>query len=1039
MQDAEISFKASYARGQSVFVPVAMLGPLLLSTLPLLLVYTVLTMTGHPQDPILYVVLGFSIFIPYLFFFYGKPWKKIGKLHQPPTVVVANQTLFEDTKRMKPLIGKRIRQNLKKERQVVHPIEDKVHLTKMLRFRMDGMDFGAYLQENSLKELIVVWVFECAGISYSLGADQYNAIGKKIEDGLADFSRSASPQTITLDAEVRSGCDKQLATTQSMRSDRNLSPEDIFILDGIDERTRDLTRDGFMAPRHLRIYATTNLSLLGYSFEDMELSEKFQAYIEQQLAAFKPKEEIQSELRDRLILAYEQGFKKFKRLIETKLELPIQTFSVKDAWQIAWSEINSGPAPVPNHLITVSEEELSHHKSDDQRLLVSLVFQSGDPTLAKDFVYLPGRKEYLGICVMSAFPNRVWRTVDRKNQFLYGSAAINNPSALNTRILVQLSTVDPGKARFAANWRVKTENSAKDWNQKRKVKDVPAEVMFEEAEELARSQQKGATAIQWAWVAMVSRPSVPQLNDAIASLIEHSSFSGNIVTRERCYCDQLWLSSMPSLSAHKMLQKMAKPETLFCSFERRLQNNADAVVGVLPIMREHKLHEKGYQMVTHLKEPIFLDPRGKEPHLNFIVCGEKGSGKSKLVQALGKNAMMQGARLIIIDGARSDGSGSFDEWAKFEPNAAYFNPNRDSYNIFDAVDRRYLAPFDPEDPESLDVWGGIEAFLIESLSNLSYQGANFELAAKFRQLHSYFVGEFYGNSDIKQLRDNAFDGGFGSDAWKKMPTLHHYLDFLDLKNLPQQVQQYVDPEVLNRTKAAIYSLLQQKLGKVIARPTSVNFDDAQLIVYAMSAIAEADMLPLGIAMTGSIQSQTNKVGPKQVIFEEAAINLRHPVLALVASENWAQGRKRDLHSIIVSQDVKPIVDSPAGNDILKNSPVTIVGAIVPAAIDGISESCKISREFVAQCAEASFFPKKENFGRNFLISTKEGCLFTTDFADFRSLFLVMNEAKEVNLKAEIKAKYPSNKYTMVSKGAKVLRAQSIHGKRDALYKNTKSL
>jgi hypothetical protein len=1056
-EDAEISFKASYATGQSVIIPVAMIAPLILIVLPLLLIFTILSAFGKPQDPMLYLFLGFTIFLPYLAFFYGKPWKKFGSFHRPRKLIVANQTHFEETKRVKPIIEPRVRRNFKREKETLRPAENTVHLAEMLRFKKDGLDFGAYLQENSLKELVVVWVFECEGISYSLSEEQYNAIGKKIENGLSDFSRSASPETITLDAEVRSGCVEQLAATQSMRNARALPPEHLFILDGIDDRTKDLTVDGRIAPRHLRIYATTNLSLLGYSFEDMELLDRLNAFLEQQFSALKPTDNVDKELRDRLELAYEQGFKKWRRFIETKLELTIQTLSVKDAWQIAWDEMNSGPAPVPNRLTTLSDDGLTRHRSGDPRLLASLLFPCGEPTLGKDFVYLPGRKEYLGMCVMTKFPNRTWSRRQRKEQFLYGSAAINNPNVLNTRILVQLSTVDPSQAQFAANWKVKTENSAKDWNNKRRIKDVPSEVMFEEAEEVARSQKKGATSIKWAWVAMVSRPSISQLNDAIASLIEHSSFSGNIILREKCYCDELWLSAMPALSAHKILQKTVKPATQFSSFERRLENDAAAAAGVLPIMKEQKLHHKGYQLISRLKEPIYLDPCGKRPHLNFIINGEKGSGKSKMVQGLGENLLMQGGRLLIIDGARSDGSGSFDEWARFEPNAAYFNPNRDAYNIFDAVDQRYLTPFNPEDPESLDVWGTIEGFLIQSLTELSYQGTNPEIASKYKDLHSYFVGEFYQNDEIQRLRNEAFDGGIKSAPWAgipdeitesklkeqqfsfsrdrrllpvSMPTLHHYHDFLFLENLPVHVRKYVDPEILLKTKGAIYSLLRQRLGRAIARPTNVNFDEANLIVYAMSAIREEDMLPLGIAMTGSILAQTNKIGLKGLILEEAALNLRHKVLSLIAAEGWAQGRKRNQHNIVVSQDIAPIVNSPAGNDIIKNSEVVIVGAIVPAAVDLISETCKIPKDALIECTQASFFPKDEEFGRNFLISTKQGHLFATDYPDFRSLFMVMNEASELDLKAQMKAQYPDNKFVRIDAGAKILRSQSIHGKRD---------
>jgi hypothetical protein len=40
--------------------------------------------------------------------------------------------------------------------------------------------------------------------------------------------------------------------------------------------------------------------------------------------------------------------------------------------------------------------------------------------------------------------------------------------------------------------------------------------------------------------------------------------------------------------------------------------------------------------------------------------------------------------------------------------------------------------------------------------------------------------------------------------------------------------------------------------------------------------------------------------------------------------------------------------------------------------------------------------------------------------------MVMNEADELDLKAQMKAQYPDNKYSMIDAGAKILRSQSIH-------------
>jgi hypothetical protein len=1020
-----ISFKAAHNRGQAILlIPLSMLIPGIILISGTTVVFFLLHSIGLNPDPVVFIILGLVLLISYGFIFNAKPWRKFGQLHKPKRLVLANALLYEKpVGRLKPLLGKVTINTRKRGEQTRHSVEDQIHLAEIIWFKMGKDNFGAYLLEDSRGELHVIWLFECEGISYSLTPEQYNAAAGYLQAALMDFSLTGSKETITFDACVRSSCVNEVAAIETL-SNSAPTAEDRFVCEWIKRRILDLTQKGKHSPRYLRLYCTTKLSDLHLQFDDEDLADKLMAWIEKKIPSLKSADSLEKELKELLTAAYHKQFKRYRRLITQAMRLKVTPPSWEKAWQWAWDEVNEGIAPTPNSLMILTPKGLYAKRSPtDARLIASILFQAGEVFTDKSFVYLPGRKEYVGAVVMVAPPNREWEPGERQTQLFYGSEAINDPLTVNTRVISQFSSVPPGQAEFWAQIRTKSENSIRLWNQKQDKKDVASEVYMEDAVDAERSLKKGSVILHCAWTALVYRKSKAELDDAIASLCDHAAFNGRIVNREVGYCDRLWLDAI-NLTSDRLLQPNTEYR-VFCQHERRLRNEASAMVALAPVMKEVPVHNKGVQLISRLRSPIYLNPFAKKPHTNMVIFGAIGSGKSGLLQALGKNAKMQGGKVLIVDGTRGDGSGSFDAWTEFD-GGSYFNPHRDSSNIFDGLDERTLQSVDLTDKESLDRWGMFTSFLQQALTDLSYKGSDVERREKFNDLHTNLTASFFEQETIRNARAHAFDYGVGTTAWQNMPTLQNYVRFMEFENLGSVAQTDYNRALLQEAKAVLSALLQRQVGRAISRPTTFD-GNASLLVYALGGINdEQEMLPLAIATQGNVFVQTQKPGLKLLVMEEASVNLRFKSLATFAKGNWAQGRKLNLHCILVSQIIETLLNSIAGDDILKNSRVTVVGAIVEDAVKGISKARGISEEALWQCTESDFFPSPDEFARQFLLYCGGNYTFANYFPDFVSFGQLMNEGDEMELKNEFTRRY-SDKYERYSKLAQHLRSQSIHG------------
>jgi hypothetical protein len=941
-------------------------------------------------------------------------YQYFSKFFKPHKAVVTNALDYRTPQRLKRTIGKvKVISRTTQKKETFTAAEDLIDLAEMLRFKLRRQDGGAYVLEDPRGGHIVVWCFEAKGIPYTLREEEYRAIATDIELALKDFSLNGGVETITLQASVMASSSEQEEKIQQLSATAP-TEQDRFLLEWQRRRIARMAELGRHCPRNLRIFCTTRLDLASAQVGEANplevLIQKVENLFPKAYAGDRLKQDLELMLRD----AFERGFLPYLDFLQDRMKFTVKVPTWKQAWQWAWEKVNDGNAPAPNSLMVLTETSFVI-KNNGGPSLASTLFQAGQPFFDNAYVYLPGKKQYVAGVVLCAPPKRSWGANERKDQLFYGSECLNNSKTANIEVICQFSTIPQWKSEFTAMMRTRQANSWQIYNKDRQRSDVGSDLIYEDSIKSEKALKRGEVHIQVGWMAQVYRKTPKALNQAVKQFCGLPCFSGQIAKREIGYFSQLWLDALPFTKA----AILAADGINFGRFERRITDGVKPVVGLLPLLKENSYHERGLELITPNRNPLFIDPLAKDPHNHMIVLGFIGAGKSMILQSLAQYAKSRRAKVIIVDSTRGDGTGSYDAWVKFM-GGAYFNSTKDASNLLEGFDFRAYTEGTEQYRFAIETFVN---FLQQSLTDLSYLGSDESRKAKVKNIHTFVIDRFLKDAAIQERRDLAFDGGMGSDAWSDFPTLVDYLDFMVPENLVPSARTAEYLLLLDEAKAELSALLLRPAGKAISRPSTFD-GNAPLLVYGLGGITSDEQAkPLIIGAQANVLAQALKPGDVFFVLEEASYALKFPSIGVFAADMWAKGRKLDVWACMVGQTLEPIERSIACDDVLKNTNTFITGFIKTEAIPGLVKR-GIPEDLLRECARMEFFRPKDEFARRFLVSQGDLHTFADHYVDFASFVMTMNEGREIEMRDEYLGQY-SNSYQAYSMLANEVRKRSI--------------
>jgi hypothetical protein len=421
-----------------------------------------------------------------------------------------------------------------------------------------------------------------------------------------------------------------------------------------------------------------------------------------------------------------------------------------------------------------------------------------------------------------------------------------------------------------------------------------------------------------------------------------------------------WLQTFPGL----------RWDLLYAApWDRRFNCLTSEVSGFVPLVKTVSQDRTGFELIaTEGGSPVFVDLFSEVKHIGVFATTR--GGKSVLVSDLLTDALAHGMPVSILDYPREDGTGTFSEYVPLL-NGSYFNIATECLNLFELPQLKGF-PSEIQAQRLADFQDNLLVILETMVIGTQAKGQINPQAV--RSILNLAMAAFFGDIKIQRRYELANTQGFGSEAWQDIPTLKDFIKFCTIGRLKMTTP---TPELLTAIEyinLRLDSWLESRIGKALASPSTFR-SDAQLFAVAMANLSNQEDAAM-IAMATNLVILRRSLGySRSIVFiDEAPILFGFEAIAEQIAKFFANGAKSGISVIISAQEPKSISQTKSAAKVFDNLAIKLIGRIQPTAIDNFVEILKIPREIVARCAGEAFYPKKEGFYSQWILS--DGLYYT---------------------------------------------------------------
>jgi hypothetical protein len=865
------------------------------------------------------------------------------------------------------------------------PLEAHFQLMSFLRVELGGKEVGAMILKKPKSEALKIqFAFECRGISPLLRPEAVEPVFEALEQGLKDF-----PEGETLTIHLGSFTDDALRQQQlgQLVKQNSHSPELQLLLMGEQKRIQELTALGVRKTKFLRLYGSFTIGSGEETGHDS--GEKLLSELENWWLKFTGVyEEVQQQkLEDILRSAFSDGFGSWEQFLATKLGLNVRSLSVEEIWSGLWWRFNqTEPRPVPQTLV-LSESGLREETTTGKHP-VSLLMESESSVPIADRRWVKVKDKYIGVLVFADKPGG-WK--DTQSQLRYLWKAIAQERVSDTEIICQLALGNPHLLKAKLNSLTKQANLTAQEAASKNGVDVNASLRFQKTIEAQEALYTGEVPLYTSVVFLVHREQVSRLDEDckyLQSLFKRPAW----LVRETEYAWKIWLETFP-IHWEKMLTK---------PFARRVTYLTGEVPGMLPLVITRSMDKDGLElMAAEGGTPIHLDLFSL--HKNLGIFGTTRSGKSVMVGGILIQGLARGLPISAMDYPKPDGTGTFSDLCQFlGVQAAYFDIGKEASNIFEPPDLRGLEP-----QLQQERFADYKDFLLEMLQLmvLGVVPRGDVNPDAVRSLLTIAIEKFFGDYQIQKRYGEAFQGGFGTTAWSKMPTLPDFIGFCGLERL-----QLINPSPelvsgLDFIKLRLRFWENSRVGKCLARVSTFP-SNAPLLIVAARNLSNPEDAAL-VALTSNMAAlRRSLAAPRSIFFlDEAPILFQFDSVAAFIAKLCANGAKSGIRVILSAQEPDTIMQSQHGSKVLANLGTRLIGRIQPTTIDSYIRYFKYPPEVIGRNATEAYFPSSEWLYSQWLVDDGGDLAHTRYYSPPVLLAAVANNPEEAAARQQAMAEH----------------------------------
>ena len=925
----------------------------------------------------------------------------------------------------KPSIsGKRKRSQVFK----LQKFEDQCDLLAHCRLKVQGEDIGCYLNRRrhaltQLWEYSVVFAFEVRGIHPLLYPGESEAILRRVEQslkGLHDRQRMTLRFRSTAD-DTAEQSEIAALMNQSERIEHH------YFQAARSKNVRLLTEQGRRQHKSITVFASY---LLG------EFDNKGRNFIEKALGnaefyyhkVFGQQKQVPVELLKSLLSdAFNSGYLPFEAMLAS-MGLRTRAFTVSDLWQDLWrtfnpkQEFNSALPGLGYHLVLEdsfegSEGLVLYEDNDDTQYSdidpLSLAVSESFPRAGRAHVELAG--QLIGAIGLEEKPS-AFASPSQQLLFLW-EATCNMP---NCEIVCELSPSPQLIAKIALQRVAKESMAGQSMAAKRNNVDVEAQHHLSEAMDAQSRIYAGAVPISVSVAAFLYRESKQALTNGCREFL--GQFTQSRWQPETDAAWMLWLNSLPVTM------------TPLYNDNRRKVYLSDEVPALLPIIKPYSGDLKGIEFITKQgRAPVHVDIFAKT--VGVLCFGESRSGKTGVAMNIIIDALVRGLNVLAIDYPKPGGIHSLKYLAQmFGPVSAYVDVATEKNNLLQPPSPLKLAGL-PESIRESRLKQHYD-FCVTALTLMVMGNETSSVGKRVRSLLVQTITPFYKRYEAAFAE--AFAAGLGSPAWQRMPTLHHYLDFIQSFDFDVPVGQQMIDEALSLIILELRTWLHSRVGQAISSPSTID-PDAQFTVFALDSVNDdIDAAIIALSAQSFMLRKAFELRSCVSIVDEAPVLLKFEALARIVGMMCSNGMASGIKPVVISQDPASIANSVIASQITNNLKVRFIGAITRNAAKEFERLLGYDPTVLVPNTTEQFFTNAQTLSSSWLVDIDSKLVHCDHYLPPEWLAALANNKSEIWLRDTVIARF-GNKYQAHSAFTQVYVEALRAGRIDYLYSNRDKL
>ncbi|MEL6601735.1 MAG: hypothetical protein AAFP20_00735 [Cyanobacteria bacterium J06614_10] len=920
--------------------------------------------------------------------------------------------------------GKRKRSQVFK----LQKFEDQCDLLAHCRLKLQGEDIGCYLNRRrhsltQLWEYSVVFAFEVRGIHPLLYPGEAEAILKRVEQSLKGLH---DRQRLTF--RFRSVADdtaEQSAIASLMNQSESVEHQ--YFQAARSRNVRRLTEQGRRQHKSITVFASY---LLG------EFDNKGRNLLEKTLGnaefyyhkVFGKQKQVPVELLKSLLSdAFNSGYLPFKTMLAA-MGLRTRTFTAYDLWQDLWrtfnpkQEFNSASPGLGYHLILednfegnaglVLYEDYADEKYSEIDPL-SLAVSESFPRAGRSHVELAG--QLIGAIGLEEKPS-AFTSPSQQLLFLW-EATCNTP---NCEIICELSPSPQLIAKIALQRVAKESMAGQSIAAKRNNVDVEAGHHLDEAMDAQSRIYAGAVPVSVSIGAFLHRETKQALTNSCREFL--GQFTQSRWQRETDAAWMLWLNSLPITM------------TPLYNDNRRKVYLSDEVPALMPVIKPYAGDFKGIEFITKQgRAPVHVDIFSKT--VGILCFGESRSGKTGLGVQIIVDALVRGLNVLAIDYPKPGGIHSLGYLAKmFGSVSAYVDVATEKNNLLQPPNPFKLAKLSESVREAR--LKQHYDFCVTAMTLMVMGNETSSVGKRVRSLLVQTIAPFYKHYETAFAE--AFAAGLGSPEWQRMPTLHHFLDFIQQFDFDMPVGSQMIEEALALIVLELRTWLHSRVGQAISAPSTID-PDAQFTVFALDSVNDdIDAAIIALSAQSFMLRKAFELRSCVSIVDEAPVLLKFEALARIVGMMCSNGMASGIKPVVISQDPASIANSIIASQITNNLKVRFIGAITRNAAKEFERLLGYDPAVLAPNTTEQFFTNAQTLSSSWLVDIDSKLVHCDHYLPPEWLAALANNKSEIWLRDTVTARF-DNKYQAHSAFTDIYVEALRAGRIDYLYSNREKL